>query len=68
MDIYRFSKYIWCWDIISDEEPYAYVKATNEEEAIKKNNDNRGKYYDKRLDVIKVVTTIPVDDLKLLLP
>ncbi len=34
MNIYRFAKYVWCWDIISGEEPYAYIKADTEEEAV----------------------------------
>ena len=68
MNIYRFAKYIWCWDIISDEEPYAYIKADTEVEAIKKNNGNTRKWYDKRLDTITVVSSVPVDDIKLLLP
>jgi len=68
MNIYRFAKYVWCWDIISDEEPYAYIKADTEEEAINKNNGNTRKWYDKRLDTIEVVDRIPVHDLKLLLP
>ena len=39
MNIYRFAKYVWCWDIISGEKPYAYIKADTEEEAVKISND-----------------------------
>ena len=67
MNIYRFAKYVWCWDIISGEEPYAYIKADTQEEAIKKNNGNSKKWYDKRLDTIDIVENIPVNDIKLLI-
>tara|TARA_R110000824_G_scaffold33981_1_gene108472 strand:+ start:1449 stop:1655 length:207 start_codon:yes stop_codon:yes gene_type:complete len=67
MNIYRFAKYVWCWDIISGEEPYAYIKADTQEEAINKNNGNSRKWYDNRLDTIDVVENIPVNDIKLLI-
>tara|TARA_B100000683_G_scaffold276879_1_gene332642 strand:+ start:2912 stop:3118 length:207 start_codon:yes stop_codon:yes gene_type:complete len=67
MKIYRFAKYVWCWDIISGEEPYAYIKANTEEEAV---NTLRTKYnrgYDSRISEITIVSSIPNDDLNLLL-
>ena len=68
MNIYRFSKYVWCWDIISGEEAYAYVKANTEEEAIKTLRTKHNKGYDSRTGEISVVSSVPNDDLSLLLP
>jgi len=67
MNIYKFAKYIWCWDVISGSEPYAYIKANTEEEAINKNNGPSRKWYDDRLDTIEIVDEIPVNQIKLLI-
>tara|TARA_A100001037_G_C14827739_1_gene490623 strand:- start:472 stop:678 length:207 start_codon:yes stop_codon:yes gene_type:complete len=68
MKIYKFAKYIWCWDIISGEEPYAYIKANTEEEAIKTLRTKYNRGYDSRTSEITVVPFVPNDDLSLLLP
>jgi len=63
---YRFSKNKWCWDIvIGIEYIYAYVKAENEDAAIKKVNSSNAprKYSDRGLDKIDNVLTIPMEDM-----
>tara|TARA_Y100000593_G_C4267462_1_gene315564 strand:- start:611 stop:823 length:213 start_codon:yes stop_codon:yes gene_type:complete len=63
---YRFSKNKWCWDIvIGIEYIYAYVKAENEAEAIKKVNRSNAprKYSDRGLDKIDNVLTVPLEDI-----
>ena len=68
MSIYRFSKYIWCWDITIGDEPYCFVIADNEDEAIRINNMTGGRHYNKTfgIDRIDVVDDIPEQYLKLL--
>ena len=59
---YRFSKLKWNYDIaVGIDYTYAYVKASNEENAIKKvNQSNAKRKYDKRgLDQIDEVLVIP---------
>tara|TARA_Y100001937_G_scaffold118520_1_gene172975 strand:- start:163 stop:369 length:207 start_codon:yes stop_codon:yes gene_type:complete len=67
MKIYRFAKYVWCWDIISGDETYAYVEADTEEEAIEKRNKLMEGCYCQPLHCVDCVDEIPQGELKLLL-
>jgi len=70
MDIYRFSKYIWCWDITIGCEPYCYVMAESEEDAISKVNGSKTpkrRYSDRGLDVIDVIDIVPNEHRKILI-
>ena len=66
MKIYKFAKWIWCWDITIGSEPYCYVMAENEEDAIKINNTTEGRHYDTRLDIIEEVDEVPEEYINLL--
>ena len=64
---YRFSKLKWVWDITDGIEfSYAYAKANNKEEAIRKVNESnipKRKYTDRGMDQIDEVYTIPLEDI-----
>jgi len=64
---YRFSKVKWMWDMADGiEYSYAYAKADNQEDAIKKVNESDipdRKYTERGLDQIDEVITIPLEDI-----
>ena len=64
---YRFSKVKWMWDMADGiEYSYAYAKADNQEDAIKKVNESDipdRKYSDRGLDQIDEVINIPLEDI-----
>ena len=63
---YRFSKLSWFDDMTNGiEYTYAYVKADNKKDAIKKCNESKitdRRYIDRGLDQIDEVYTIPIED------
>ena len=65
---YRFSKLRWVWDMTDGiEYSYAYVKADNEKEAIKKCNGSKipkRKYSNRGLDQIDEIEIIPIEDVE----
>jgi hypothetical protein len=64
---FRFSKVKWMWDMADGiEYSYAYAKADNQEDAIKKVNESDipdRKYTERGLDQIDEVITIPLEDI-----
>jgi len=70
MNIYRFSKYLWCWDITIGCEPWCYVLAETEKDAISKvNGSNIPKriYSDRGLDLIDVIDIVPDEHRNILI-
>ena len=70
MNIYRFAKYIWCWDITIGCEPWCYVMAETEEDTIRKVNESdlpERRYSDRGLDLIDIIDKVPDEHSGLLI-